>query len=594
MRDFVVSRYNQSRDISPTLDAVEIWAAQCLKGESSMFAEENLWIHDNLDRVYKFLSISDVGKRGFLERLETKLSSASPEAIKLTAEIYWFLALCPRYLISSEKKRQNIKAIWEFSGDDLPESKYLRDEVLDGVGHPGRDFNQRVWDELQFCALFPREFKKEPEEKREEVLKDAWKFDQWISLIDGAEKRKARHMALYLIFPDCFEKIFVSGQRRKIISLFTGLAYDQIKNMSLVEMDKRIFAIREDYEARYPKRDLDFYSPPLSDVWGHRGGRGKQRLGADERISKDSASQHGNASAERDSNYTEQDALEGLFLPEDEFREMLGTLRAKRNIILQGPPGVGKSFVCKRLGYALMGCKDENRLSMIQFHQSYSYEDFVQGYRPSGDGGFFLKNGVFHQFCEMAAGDPSNDYVFIIDEINRGNLSKIFGEILLLIESDKRGPKWAVPLTYSEGNDDTFHVPENLYLIGLMNTADRSLALVDYALRRRFTFLELKPRFDSEVFQEHLRDGGLEPHLVDRLVERLNGLNDEIRQDTANLGEGYCIGHSFFTVAEDDGGITWEWYERIVRTEIKSLLREYYFDNPERAEQLVADLLRDD
>ena len=188
--------------------------------------------------------------------------------------------------------------------------------------------------------------------------------------------------------------------------------------------------------------------------------------------------------------YRVGDALTDLFIEPIVFTEILDTLKAKKNVMLQGPPGVGKTFFSKRLAYALMGEKAEARIGMVQFHPSYTYEDFVQGYRPIA-GGFALRNGIFFTFCRRAAADPEHPFVFIVDEINRANLSKVFGELMMLIEADKRGPEWAIPLTYAGEDDAPFFVPDNLYMIGLMNTADRSLAMVDYALRRRFAFVDL-------------------------------------------------------------------------------------------------------
>jgi 5-methylcytosine-specific restriction protein B len=288
--------------------------------------------------------------------------------------------------------------------------------------------------------------------------------------------------------------------------------------------------------------------------------------------------------------YTVEDAIEGLFVDRETFEDILALLKLKKNIILQGPPGVGKTFFCKRLAYSLMGEKADARLGMVQFHQSYSYEDFIQGFRPSGTG-FQLRNGIFYDYCQRAINNPSADYVFVIDEINRANLSKVFGELMMLIEPDKRGQEWAIPLAYADSSDNRFYIPENLYLIGLMNTADRSLAMVDYALRRRFGFVDLRPGFQTGEFRSFLVDLGAQPSLVDRLVNGLVSLNKKIAEDTANLGPGFCVGHSFFCTVPEGAAPNDAWYERIVRTEIGPLLHEYWFDNPGQAESLVRDLL---
>ncbi len=288
--------------------------------------------------------------------------------------------------------------------------------------------------------------------------------------------------------------------------------------------------------------------------------------------------------------YGVEDAMEGLFMPQEQLEELLGLLELKKNVILQGPPGVGKTFLCKRLAYALMGEKAKNRLEMVQFHQTYAYEDFIQGYRPSGTG-FQLKNGRFFEFCRRAADDPAEKYVFIIDEINRGNLSKVFGELMMLIESDKRGPDWAIPLTYSSGTDERFYIPENLYLIGLMNTADRSLAMVDYALRRRFAFIDLEPGFESDAFRQYLADKGAEPSFAEALIYKISKVNTAIAEDKANLGAGFRIGHSFFCAIAEDRIPDQDWYNQIINTEIAPLLREYWFDDASQADSMIRDLL---
>jgi len=284
--------------------------------------------------------------------------------------------------------------------------------------------------------------------------------------------------------------------------------------------------------------------------------------------------------------YSRADAMDGLFMLEEKLDRIVGLLRRKRNIILQGAPGTGKTFVARRIAYLLMEEADALRAPMVQFHQSTTYEDFIQGYRPDGKGGFVLKNGTFHEFCRKALLSPDKPFVFIIDEINRGNLSKVFGELMMLIESDKRHPQFAVPLSYATTSDDTFFVPPNVYLIGTMNSADRSLSLVDFALRRRFAFIELDPGFDSGRFASVLIAKGVDEDVISQIRARMTKLNELIRQDSNNLGRGYCIGHSFFV--PDSMGISNDWLTDIIEYEIVPLVEEYWVDDEKKRNQALS------
>ncbi len=273
--------------------------------------------------------------------------------------------------------------------------------------------------------------------------------------------------------------------------------------------------------------------------------------------------------------YTREDFLRDVYIDGDMYDELVAKLMRKKNIILQGPPGVGKTYAADRLAYSIMGYKDLTRVKMIQFHQSYSYEDFIMGYRPK-ENGFEIVEGPFYRFCKEAEKHPELPYFFIIDEINRGNLSKIFGELFMLVEGDKRHKR--LSLLY---RDEEFGVPENLYIIGMMNTADRSLAMIDFALRRRFAFFTFHPAFSSKGFANYLEKKNSEA--LTRVIGIIEELNEIITNDDT-LGRGFTIGHSYFCTDDlvDEG-----WLASVINYEIAPLLEEYWFDEPDKCDKWV-------
>lgn len=280
-------------------------------------------------------------------------------------------------------------------------------------------------------------------------------------------------------------------------------------------------------------------------------------------------------SKDMNTSYTKKDFLSEVYMSENQYDRLSGVLLNKMNLILQGAPGVGKTFTAKRLAYSLMGEKDDSRIEFVQFHQNYSYEDFVMGYRPSGDS-YELKYGIFYQFCKKAENHRDKKFFFIIDEINRGNLSKIFGELLMLIEKDYRGTK--ATLAY---NGMPFSVPKNLYIVGMMNTADRSLAMIDYALRRRFSFFEMAPAFESKGFKEYQHS--LDNRTFNELISEIVKLNGEISRDKS-LGKGFCIGHSYFCRKTKET-CTNEWMQSVVNYDILPMLSEYWFDDDTKVQR---------
>ena len=288
---------------------------------------------------------------------------------------------------------------------------------------------------------------------------------------------------------------------------------------------------------------------------------------------------------EADEHYTSADFLDEVFLRPEDLEQMLGLLRRKKNLILQGAPGTGKTFAAKRLAYALMSQADDSRVEVVQFHQSTAYEDVVVGLRPTAEGGFAAAEGVFARFCRRAAADPGRDYVFIIDEINRANISKAFGELLMLIEAEHRGEALRLPVS-----GELLSVPKRLHIIGMMNTADRGLALIDYALRRRFAFFEMWPALDHPGFLRHVEAVG--SARLEALVDVVRRLNQRIAEDEA-LGPGFQIGHSYLCLpaagpenpAGTDADVT-----SVVRYELEPLVREYWFDNPAAMDESIHEL----
>lgn len=813
-----MSRYCGGKDVAPIFAAAERWRDVALLRDGSVFSERQLWTLEGMEYLEThFINNLDEGKGSYWEKLRDQLKTAPPDVRRLAAEMNWVMLLCPSS-IKAGSKRQTIRDAWEWSDEQLPDTanQWLDDSVLSGIGSAGAGYNNYRWRELRFFINFCLAFKRFSQEKRAEILQDVWQFAEWLQTIAESGSRQLRHMLVYLLFPDTFERIFSGGERESVVRAFGGGARGKLDRMLPPEIDKALLRIREELELEYGTTDLDFYCAPLSDRWGQpdfdaitkdvsaehvldalveidregipersrsttydllhetrryppklvlslavknasgkaydredfSGGedspafillrslgfeivkknlvRGmvekflsqanegtslttadypKQYRGLETKVSfgqgalthvpwvsflgpnqktsngiypalllfkksgvlilaygvstteypakqwKDvesaktinefflerfgrPAEKYGESRVamsfdvqgeiDFDSltegldemidryrtlfnelgeerldrqysvdcmEYSIQDALAELFIPESAFRNMVGRLRRKKNLILQGPPGVGKTFVAKRLAYALMGIKAPHRIGMVQFHQAYSYEDFIQGYRPSGTG-FHRKDGVFHGFCMRAKCDPENDYVFVIDEINRANLSKVLGEVMMLMEGDKRGPEWAVPLTYSESPDETFFVPSNVYLVGLMNTADRSLSMVDYALRRRFAFMDISPGFETVQFKDFLRKRGVMESTINRLALDICTLNEDIRQDKANLGEGFCIGHSYFCPdTSQSGPLETEWYHEVIHSEIIPLLREYWFDDPSKLDDWAQRLL---
>ena len=287
--------------------------------------------------------------------------------------------------------------------------------------------------------------------------------------------------------------------------------------------------------------------------------------------------------------YTRADALAELFSTATALDAALAGLARRRNLLLQGPPGTGKTFLARRLAWLLLGAQDESRIELVQFHPSYGYEDFMLGFRPDARGRFRLVPGVLPLLCQRAAADPGRPYVLLIDELNRGNVPRIFGELLLLLEADKRGPAHTLRLPYAPPEAPRFFVPDNLYVIGTLNLADRSLSPLDYALRRRFAFVGLGPQFGGPL-RQLLAARHVPAALVEQLCTRMAALNQVIADDP-ELGPDFEIGHSYFCQPPAQPAMAADWLHLIFEQEIGPLLADYWREQPATAAAQLRKLL---
>ena len=567
---------------SEILNALEEWRNNCLLKDGSVFTEKNLWTRDNFSTLEKLFIENPIdGNDSFYNKLQIQLKDAPVDVVQLASEMLWLTLFYAYEKIKVETKNKHIIELWELSKESFPDTEKLSEVVNAGFASPGTNLFRRNRD-YGFLIKVLKQWKTLNSDEQSRLLTDnplglCNKIDSF------ADYQPIRHMFLYYCYPSYYERICSRRQKEQIYKAYSDLlesTNDPYKqDNSLCGLDHAIHKIRKCLEKQYETSKLDFFNGVYSNGnWIDL--RSKWDSEQDIRETKQKSSTE---------KIAPEDVVEELFIEKTEIDHILKIWQGRKNLIIQGAPGVGKTFAAYKLAYKMIKQNSPECVGFVQFHSSYSYEDFIQGYRPSKNG-FELQDGKFKIFCDKAHGKPNDRFVFIIDEINRGDLSKILGELLLLIEPDKRSEDWATPLTYSN-TGEKFFVPENVYLLGLMNTADRSLAVVDYALRRRFCFYEMVPQFNSEKFQDHLHGNGISDDMVELIRARIGNVNKKIVADRF-LGPGFRIGHSYFCDELYESQEN-EWYEIIVNSQIIPLLEEYYFDKPDRIEELKKELLPD-
>ena len=553
-----MSRYHPHRSLEPMLDAAQHWKEVALLSDGAVFAQEPVWTLPYLQDLKKYIIDNPLeGEGGFINKMEKQLVPSKPEVKKLVAEMLWVWYLCPDDRPVTSTKQQRIRQVWELSEDTFPnDSRLMEADVLAGAGSIGQGIS-KIWDDLRFFIHMMIAFKDLDETQRDELLDDGWKFGEWLEDIEGCNQRILRTMIMFLLFPDDFEHIWARTHRTQIVQKFTEKSNVEINKMSALEIDRALLDIRREKEEEYDTKELDFYTPPLEDLWRSRPEPGPKVSGPE----------------------PGQDNLK----PKADY---------PLNQILYGPPGTGKTWNTVYHALAIIEgksvrdleseghesakgrfdeLKESGQIAMVTFHQNFAYEDFIEGIRPVLDDKsesvkYELSKGVFKQMADRASGDGNQKYVLIIDEINRGNIAKIFGELITLIEPSKRlgeDDQATVTLSYSK---EPFGIPHNLYLIGTMNTADRSIALLDTALRRRFEFVEMMPNPSHELISTDI-DGVNCRTLLKAMNERIRFLFDREHQ----------IGHTYFIGVKSMDDL-----EKAFKTKIIPLLQEYFYDNWEK------------
>lgn len=548
-----MSRFNPYNNYAVRVfEAADAFKKRCLLDQHSLLlSEQPLWTHEHFQPLIEnYCKQPDLGNGGFYEKLATQLASCSSLDVVLMAEIFWIVQLGPNNLLAQTKK-QKIEQIWNMNREPLhfpSDSPYFDEAVLRGLGSAGPGYNQYMWMEMAFAIEAFADFTSKPRNERETLLADPQAFSKWLESIPSGKGRQFYHVLCHVFFPDSFERIFSQGNKQRVTRAH-GIwipAYGDNRP----EMDIALLALRQRLETRFPG-EVDHYEMPVGTLITPPNVAPQQVV-----VSEPSPSYEARADLERESETTATPVL-----------------RMADNLILYGPPGTGKTYEMQAQMKAAFDAGQD--FTFVAFHPSYAYEDFVGGLRPvaSEDGSglsVMFQKGPFITLCEKAHAQPTQQFYLFIDEINRANVAKVFGELITLIEPSKRviagskGTDQGAWVTLP-GLSERFSVPDNLNVVATMNTADRSIAMMDIALRRRFRFKECPP----------------EPHRISPakvgaidLAQLLQRLNDRLEY---LLDRDHALGHALFMGVESLDAL-----RRVMAERVIPMLQEYFFDDLEK------------
>lgn len=543
----------------------------------SVFVDRDVWTRENLDALVEFfVKQPDVSGGSFFEKLDTQLADTPHDARVLFAEIF-LLQMLPTVQFKRETKEEHLRRVLGSDSESFELPGYVAEAFDSPVFNGGMGFAIRRFHQLTVLIEFFRYLHTLSPEERDEAYADPRAWQRIVQESPGTPEPSIRASLMYLGHPDYFFPIVSQQHKQEIVAGFFPAVTKRLPSKN-TEAD--LYALRT-WLAAEPGTTPNFYEPELSGFWRDEAG-----VTAEEEAEVTPANGG-------DDTYTIDSILaEGAFHERAQLRAIVERWQETRNVVLQGAPGTGKTWLARRLAFALIGQRVEEAVRAVQFHPGTSYEDFVRGWRPGGDGRLTLVDGPLLQHAERARKNPDIPHVIIIEEFNRGNPAQAFGEMLTLLERSKRSEADALELTYMREGETSFFLPDNLFVIGTMNTADRSLALVDFALRRRFAFFELSPQL-GPAWREHMaRQFRSEPAgRIAEIARRVEALNVEIAEDQS-LGRSFMLGHSYFTPGQEATDVV-AWFRSVVESSVKPQLTEYWFGDEDRVGHATARLLAD-
>jgi hypothetical protein len=544
----------------------------------SLFApRQSIWTLQNLHRFHVLFvdQFDEDGSGKFLEKFRYQLREASDEVIQLAAELLYVQQFFTS-LTGQEKKIENVTAVLSWSSQPVAIPDWAVSGVKNGLAGD-QSFNQaRPW-HLGWLNEYLIHWHQLPSEARSELLRNPWQFAQDARQVEYSRgfHQPMREAWLYIIFPDTFENISSRKDKKLIRDAFK----DRVPGLPTQNIDADLLEVRKHLSPENGEGFL-FYRPPIVEQW-RPDKRKSTNSGTEPSKANDSGPIVNPKPMETRDLDAELDQMGASLMldPPGVMRLWANLLVENRQIIFQGPPGTGKTFLARKLARAFAGGMD--RVELVQFHPSYAYEDFVEGFRPSGANSFELRPGPLKRLAARAvaskAAGKRERFVLLIDEINRGNLAKVFGELYYLLEYRDE----SITLQYSA---EAFSLPDNIFIIGTMNTADRSIALLDMALRRRFQFIDLLP--DEPPLKGLLRRF-LEQKAPDMtfIADMLDWVNRQLKDPHASIGPSHFLLKEARVLNEERAESIW-------RHSILPALADRFFDVPGQLERFAYQKVR--